>query len=287
MLIKLNSSKLEATFSSQGAELISLKDKQGIEYIWQGREGFWPGHSPLLFPICGSLKNGEYSHQGKVYQMGSHGFAGKSEFSIIDQSADRVVFVLQETAESLSQFPFKFVLRLTYYLTESELKVDYSVENSGAEELPYSLGWHPGFICNWQADDKIEDYRLEFDSVDGAQRRMVLDGALISRATTGWDESGFALKLEELSDKGLVLDCAQMSKVRLLHKSLDKSVTLNFSEFQFLVLWWQKGADFVCIEPWQGMGDLEDHSGELKEKFATEILPAGETKTFSCSLELV
>ena len=56
MIYTLKNDKLTAEISSLGAELISVKDGAGYEYIWQGED--WNGHAPVLFPLCGRINGG-------------------------------------------------------------------------------------------------------------------------------------------------------------------------------------------------------------------------------------
>ncbi|MFT4092523.1 MAG: hypothetical protein QM640_02700 [Niabella sp.] len=49
---------ISISVASKGAELQSIADLQtGQEYIWDGNPAFWAKHSPVLFPIVGTLKN--------------------------------------------------------------------------------------------------------------------------------------------------------------------------------------------------------------------------------------
>ena len=71
---------ISATIVAQGAELVSLQDAQGFEFLWQaGPE--WRRHSPVLFPIVGRLKGDRLRHRGQVYPMTQHGFARDRRFS--------------------------------------------------------------------------------------------------------------------------------------------------------------------------------------------------------------
>ena len=51
MQCTLTNSYLKATFESFGAELISLQDTDGKEYVWCGDSAFWGRHAPILFPF--------------------------------------------------------------------------------------------------------------------------------------------------------------------------------------------------------------------------------------------
>lgn len=66
--------RIEATIKAQDAELCSLKNDAGVEFVWQAGPA-WPRHAPPLFPIVGRLANDELRHRGKTYRMTQHGFA--------------------------------------------------------------------------------------------------------------------------------------------------------------------------------------------------------------------
>ena len=51
---------LTAKINAKGAELISLQNNNQREYIWEGNPDYWGKHSPVLFPIVGTLKNNSY-----------------------------------------------------------------------------------------------------------------------------------------------------------------------------------------------------------------------------------
>ena len=94
MNITISNGNLQATINPQGAELNSLKNASGREYIWEGNPEFWGKHSPVLFPIVGTLKNNSYIHKGKVYQMTRHGFARDNVFAIKASDENSVTFSL-------------------------------------------------------------------------------------------------------------------------------------------------------------------------------------------------
>ena len=66
----LENNLLRVTIDSLGAEVTSVVDKtSGEELWWCGDAAFWKGHSPILFPACGGLWNGEYKLDGKTITM--------------------------------------------------------------------------------------------------------------------------------------------------------------------------------------------------------------------------
>ena len=50
----LSNSELTIKVSPNGAELCSIL-RDGKEYLWQADPAFWKRHSPVLFPIVGSV----------------------------------------------------------------------------------------------------------------------------------------------------------------------------------------------------------------------------------------
>jgi galactose mutarotase-like enzyme len=62
----LRSGGLTATIKAHGAEMSSLKHKDGTEFVWQAGPA-WTRHAPLLFPIVGHLANDEMGYRSKTY----------------------------------------------------------------------------------------------------------------------------------------------------------------------------------------------------------------------------
>jgi galactose mutarotase-like enzyme len=57
------------------------------------------------------------------------------------------------------------------------------------------------------------------------------------------------------------------NKVSLKSRKNNKSVTVDYTGFQYLALW-GKGIDvnMVCIEPWFGIADTVDSTGDITKK---------------------
>ena len=73
-MITIKNEFLTAKINELGAELVSLKNGEN-EYIWEGKKEIWPNSCPIMFPICGGLKDDliagshmrpetSYSHNG-------------------------------------------------------------------------------------------------------------------------------------------------------------------------------------------------------------------------------
>ena len=83
MTIELKNEYLTVQFKTLGGQLTSIKDKDGIEYLWQADPNYWNGQAPILFPICGSLRNdwAIYRPQERPFFTGlirRHGFVSRA-----------------------------------------------------------------------------------------------------------------------------------------------------------------------------------------------------------------
>ena len=107
----------------KGAELVSIK-MNDIEKMHDG-ESFWNRHSPVLFPIVGKLKDGKTTIMGNEYFMGQHGFARDMEFEEIGEHQ----YVLKANDETLSKFPFRFELYISYEVEGNKVITKYKVVN--------------------------------------------------------------------------------------------------------------------------------------------------------------
>ena len=98
---------ITAVIRAQGAELRSLRDPQGPEYIWQAGPA-WPRCAPVLFLIVGRLMDDRLRHGGQTYRLTQHGFARDRTFDWLDRRADACRLVLVDVAETRAMYPFAF-----------------------------------------------------------------------------------------------------------------------------------------------------------------------------------
>ena len=283
MKIILSNSELTATIDSFGAELISLKNNNNREYIWEGNPDYWGKHSPILFPIVGSLKNNSYRNNNSTFHLPRHGFAREMDFDVIEQSNEKVVFSLKETAATLEKYPFKFELQISYTLTNSELKIGFNVINNNPFSMPFSIGAHPAFaIAN-----KFESYELLFEKSENLVVSK-LENDLISNST-------YKLPIENNS---LPLTYSLFENDALIFKTIEsKSVTIcengipflkvHYNDFPSLGIWTKSQAPFICIEPWIGYADTVENNGNIEEKEGIKILGVNQTFETNYLIEIL
>lgn len=277
---------MSAEVDSHGGELISFRDRSKAEYIWSGDPAYWPGRNPILFPIIGSLKNGQVSIGGNVYKMPRHGFSRDCEFSLADQSADSITLMLRESEATLAQYPFPFLLQVCHRITDSGFSTTFRVENPGSRILPFCIGAHTAFRCPLHAGERFEDYAIVFDRPLTASTRLLNSEGLARNmrepVLDGQDRFRLDRSIFERFDT-LIFDDSPITAASLLHQNTGHGVRMEFPDFPTLAIWTKSGAaaPFLCLEPWHGCAAFEDESGCFSEKAACVLLPPGETRSFT------
>jgi galactose mutarotase-like enzyme len=277
-MLQLSNERLSITIAEKGAELQSLtrKDLQ-LEYLWSGDAAFWGKKSPVLFPVVGGLKNNSYTYNGTAYTLGRHGFARDMVFSVAEQTANSIRFLLTDSADTKKVYPFPFNFEVGYTLDDTRLTVTYRVRNTGNEDMFFSVGGHPAFRVPLAAGAGYEDYYLQFNREETAGKWPLSPEGLIERSTQPLLDHTQRLPLKKslFYADALVLKHLASDAVTLKSDASPHGLEFHFKGFPYLGIWAAKDADFVCIEPWCGIADHVDASGQLQEKEGINRLQPG------------
>lgn len=278
----IQSDTLQVDIAAQGAELKSVYHKaHGLEYMWGADPAFWSKTSPVLFPVVGALKGGAYTFNGASYALPRHGFAREKAFAVAEQSGTGITFSLQSSEETLAVYPFSFLFTIRYTVEGDVLTVQYAVKNMDDREMFFSIGGHPAFKLPLVNGTEYDDYALRFQKEETAPRWLISKDGLIEKETEPLLENANELPLSKdlFAKDAVVLKHLNSGYVDLVSDKTPHGLSFSFEGFPFLGLWAAPGADFLCIEPWCGIADSVDASGELKEKEGIRSLPAGEAFT--------
>src|SRR4051794_18459768 len=161
-LVTITDAALTARVNPLGAELWSLTDADGREYMTSADPAFWTGHAPLLFPIVGALKRGTYRLAGREYALPKHGFARTSRFDVEELGPNSVLFRLTDSEESRAVYPFAFALDARFTLSGHTLAVVVTVRNDGDQPMPFSFGFPPAFAWPLPRGGAKEAHRVIF-----------------------------------------------------------------------------------------------------------------------------
>lgn len=268
-MVSIENSQLKISIESKGAELKSVFHKVHLlEYMWDSNPDVWAKSSPVLFPIVGELKDKTYRYKGGLYHLPRHGFAREKEFKVKNQQADAISFVLESSEETMAVYPFPFSFSITYSLQEDELSVTYLVENTGEEDMLFSVGGHPAFKVPLVNGTTYNDYKLVFEKRETAGRWPISKEGLIETTPQALlqDTNELPLTKDLFAKDAVVFKHLQSDSVQLQSDKTPHGAAFSFAGFPYLGLWATPGADFVCIEPWCGIADSVNADGLLQNK---------------------
>ena len=268
-MFSIENRHLKINIHPKGAELQSIYHKDHkLEYLWNGDPAFWGKHSPLLFPIVGTLKEDTYIYQDKTYSLPRHGFARDMEFEVEEQGPDAITLLLKSNDATKANYPFDFELRVTYQLAPKGLATTYSVKNLSSGDMYFSIGAHPAFKVPLVAGTAYTDYTLEFENKETSPRWPITKEGLIEKPPKPLLRSTRYLPLnkELFLEDALVFKNLSSTTIALKSEKTERGLLLDFTDFPYLGIWAAKNADFVCIEPWCGIADSFDTTQQLTDK---------------------
>ena len=274
-MVTLNNGIISVLIDEMGAQIRSVK-KDDKEYMWQADPQIWKATAPLMFPICGGLKDDKFIYEGKEYILPKHGFGRNMLFTVEKTDDTSAVFCLKANEESRKMYPFEFELRLIYNISGDALTLKYEVKNTGENTMYFSIGSHEGY----NTPEGIEDYDIIFPEKETLSSVMV-DGALLQDHTLPIIKDSNVMPLY---DKYFIVDALIFKTLKsrsatLRNRKTGKSIRVDFPDASYLVVWHPHGAPFICIEPWSGIHDDHHSTYNLADKEGITILDSGELYT--------
>lgn len=280
-MIQLSNEVLTIRISALGAELCGIKgEKTGTEYMWQADPTFWKRHSPILFPIVGSVWENRYKVDGLEYNMSQHGFARDMEFKLLCLSENEAKFSLEHNDHTLKVYPYPFRLEIGYKLEGNQIKVLWRVQNPSDKEIYFQIGAHPAFYYPEFTPGNNELGYFSFDVNNGLSYILIEQkGCVVPQKHPLQMENGLLpIDLHTFDQDALIFENSQLNQVHLLDKRKRPYITLEFTA-PVVGLWSppKKNAPFVCIEPWYGRCDRMNYAGEFKDRDWIQHLAAKDT----------
>lgn len=277
----LKNDVLTIEVSGHGAELSSIR-KGETEYLWQADPKFWGRHSPVLFPIVGSVWEGRYRVGENEFTLGQHGFARDMDFTLVWQTETELRYRLESTEDTLAKYPWPFCLEIGYRLHDNKIDVIWEVSNPGVEDMYFQIGAHPAFNYPDYDLEKKERGYFSFDRTEGLECiRIVGKGCVdaVTKYSMDLDENGRYPLASDTFDviDTLMLQDSQIKRVTLHRVDGSPWLSLDFTA-PVVGLWSPptKNAPFICIEPWYGRCDRAGYEGDYRDKDWINHLGAGE-----------
>jgi galactose mutarotase-like enzyme len=284
--VTIASAALTARINPLGAELWSLTDAAGAEYMTDADPAFWGGHAPLLFPVVGTLANDTLRVDGAEYTLPRHGFARRSTFELAAHSSAEARFRLTDSAATRAVYPFAFVLDMVFRLDGRMLAMEATVTNPGPSNLPFSFGYHPAFAWPLPGGADKAAHRVVFETEEPQSvRRVSRETGLLLAEAEPTPVQGRELPLTQDLFNADALIWTDLAS-RALAYGADGGTWLDvaFPNTAMLGLWQVPGARYICIEPWLGHSDPEGFAGELRDKPGIVRLAPGESRSIRMSV---
>lgn len=273
----ISNSQLAIRVSPHGAELCSIVCNEK-EYLWQADPAFWKRHSPVLFPIVGSVWENEYRIEGITYTLTQHGFARDMDFELVLEHSDEIRYRLTDNEESRKKYPFPFCLEIGYRISGKQIEVLWEIKNTGDKEMQFQIGAHPAFYFpDFDAESSERGY-LGFDKTKGLEYILISEKGCAdpdNKYLLEFTDGLLPLDIHTFDKDALILENSQVKKVTLYNKEKQPYLSLHFTA-PVVGLWSppMRNAPFVCIEPWYGRCDRAHYTGEYKDKdWMQHLLP--------------
>jgi galactose mutarotase-like enzyme len=287
-LISISSGALTARINPLGAELTSLTDADGAEYMTDADPAFWTGHAPILFPIVGGLVEDTYRLGTDSYHLPRHGFARRSLFEVLAVEEDFAVFGLSDSAATRAAYPFAFRLAMAFRVTGEGLHMAATVTNAGDRHMPFSFGYHPAFAWPLPGGAAKEAHRIVFGTQEPAPIRRVstVSGQLLP------EKQATPVVGRELALSPALFEADAVIWDDLAGRSLSYGaqggawLDISYPDTPYLGLWQVPGAHYLCIEPWAGHADPEGFAGDFAQKPGIETLEPGQSRSFRMDVSL-
>lgn len=287
MIVTLKNGKLTVDIDTLGAQLASIRDANGTEYLWQGDPNIWARRAPILFPFIGRLKDSAYLLDGVPYTIPTHGFARDTEFNVVEQDERHAAFQITDTEETRKVYPFSFSLTVTYTLEENQLIKSHRVENRSRRAMLYELGAHDGFRAPIEPGSSMAQWSVRLPGVDAIRPYGMNEALLLTQPEKHWELPQGKLALTPWTYGGLdtvILDTPAQATAVLTDHTGRPRVSVSFPDFPFVGVWTANkpfDTGYVCIEPWSSLPDAAFVGRELRDKRGVRSLAPGQSEVLS------
>ena len=213
--------------------------------------------SALLAPWVNRVRNGNYSFQGRNYQLpiteptlgnAIHGFLARKPFEIIEKKVidNQAKLVLQHSyTGDYPGFPFPFDFQLTYELhTNGHFFIRFGIKNTGEHQMPFAIGWHPYFTF---PDADLSDLEISFSP----QSKFLSDSQMIPLREEMVEYTVPVDLAQESLDNVFRLREAEYHTTILTNKRTHASLCIkqHVADFPFLVVYAPENEACIAIEP--------------------------------------
>ena len=270
MQFTIKNTFLTVTIDSLGAQMVSVKNNNGEEMLWQADKSIWAYQAPVLFPWVGRLRDGRFTLEGEEYSAGNHGFIRNVEHTLVLKEENLVIFEYRATAESKKKFPYNFVFRTSFVLSGHSVHHKIDVTNTDSRDMHFGLGFHPGFKLPFDDSHTTEDYCIEFDTPQSPEEMLYSESLLLSGECRVYGENITQIPLKDnfFENDTIIFKNLTAKTVSIVEKDSGKRIDFDVQDFPYVALWTAKTpkTKFFCVEPWLSLPDFDCSSHRWEEK---------------------
>ncbi|GAA4432549.1 aldose 1-epimerase [Georgenia halophila] len=187
MVARTGATILSWQVPGEDGELVDLSDGYRSGQELNARDGF---RNAVLAPWSNRIRDGRYTWRGTEYDVqpgetgvrdGLHGLVSQADFELRGDAGaaePRLTLVTSIAPDEHAGYPFSVDVTVTYGLEtgadgQPTLTVELTATNTGDEDAPAGLGWHPYFRL--PGHETIDDLELSVP----ARTRVIIDEGLI------------------------------------------------------------------------------------------------------------
>ncbi len=293
MIYTISDGKYTAQINGVGAELTSAVCGD-FDIMWAGKE-FWLKHAPLLFPVCGRLKDKTYTVGGKEYHMDIHGFIKFRNFEVVEKTDSKLVLKNSSDDETRALYPFDYTFFAEYELSGGKLICKTKVINDSDKTMPFMFGWHHAFAFP-DSVKVLEDFTVDFE---GKEEITSLPGKSVNDPNASLTPDlppeklsvpggKYKINTELLYDTDTLIFADMGSKITL-SDGKDYNLKLSWSDnLKYLCLWKypDNAARYLCVEPWSNSARFSENKENFDLRDMVRLAP-GESEEFFYEIELI
>ncbi len=286
--VTIASTGLSARINPLGAQLSVLRDRAGRDLLWDGNAAIWAGRAPLLFPIVGALNGGRYRLGSDWYALSRHGFARGSRFAVMDAGPAQAVFRLTADEASRRIYPFEFELQVRFELRADTLRIESTISNRGGIVMHASLGYHPAFRWPLPFGQARAAHYVQFDCDEPAAARRLDGQGLLAPELQPTPIAARRLRLDDamFRNDAIIFDAVSSRRVSY-GADHGPRISVSFPDSPYLGVWTKPGANFICIEPWNGIADPQGFDQDFSQKPGIFPIAPGASTAVKMAISLV
>lgn len=284
-LTRISNSDLTVDVAALGAEMQTLATRDGRNWLWSGDATFWTGRSPILFPMVGRAPMDVISVDNNRYQMGQHGFARRSAFTLVEEWRERCTYRLVSSESTLAMYPFDFQLDIEHRLEGRAVVVTAELTNTGKMPMPYGLGFHPAFAWPLPGGEG-QPHEITLDNGGEPDLLRLSGGLVVPEPLPSPFEEGKLTLRHDYFDSDAMIFPEGAGAGAVYGAANGPSVHFTWENLPNFALWTKPGAGFICLEPWQGTAAVVGGGDALDRRPYTAFLGPDAVARYNFKAEL-